>query len=744
LISLILACRDPLCVQMELGVFEFSVSYLQIITVSLVFVVSAFILVYPSKDKTSDEEHWSKHYNENDDTSNPISKIIVPPGAFVSRKEHGLSTTVWNKLSGIYRAGHNSSDSNDDDSENLVECPGLKGAFRLNDIPTWSTPVLAFVNSKSGGKKGEEVMALLKCYLNPSCQVVDLCRTRPEAVLTPGLLAVPRLILLVCGGDGTVTWVLNAVDSACAACPGAPAPPIAIYPLGTGNDLSHVLGWGASVNLSSEEHGLLGSVEGTVSELLDGQCSDVPHLLMKISSCSDGGGPGSCSCGQAGWACCHAQRRGEACVGSEELLRAPEEDELEEGDAALGLRAGAQPDRASVVVRRAELDRWRIAVTPPIGADSSARLSEFCRRQDCSLVFNNYFSVGVDAQIVYDFHQLRDRSPQHFVSQIGNKLWYGLVGGQQVLRHDCQGLPRFVALFVGDRRVELPADLEGIVFSNIASYAGGTHLWQLDDEEEEDLGAARTTERLLLEGSSAAVASALSTLETVGSEVLRYSASQLDVSDLSSGSAGTADAVVETDTEIEVEVEATPSGPTSPSGRAHSPLETRARWFVPDRMGDGVVEVLGVSGSLHLAQIKSGLALPYKLAQIDCSRRGEEVQIRLVTSRSLPMQMDGEPWLESACDMTITLVPRKAQVLLCEEVEVSECRESLTDAPTDDTYGRRGVGDRDEDSDDSSFGDWGLQSLGSDDGGDDASGFLDHPEEGFYYEDEEEEEAEEE
>ena len=46
--------------------------------------------------------------------------------------------------------------------------------------------------------------------------------------------------ILICGGDGTIGWVLRTADSL-----DLPTKPqFAILPLGTGNDLSRTLGWG--------------------------------------------------------------------------------------------------------------------------------------------------------------------------------------------------------------------------------------------------------------------------------------------------------------------------------------------------------------------------------------------------------------------------------------------------------------------------------------------------------------------
>lgn len=53
---------------------------------------------------------------------------------------------------------------------------------------------------------------------------------------------VDKLKIVVCGGDGSVGWVLSTLDHL----RWSVYPPISVIPLGTGNDLAQTLGWGAT------------------------------------------------------------------------------------------------------------------------------------------------------------------------------------------------------------------------------------------------------------------------------------------------------------------------------------------------------------------------------------------------------------------------------------------------------------------------------------------------------------------
>uniref|UniRef100_G1NW57 Diacylglycerol kinase n=1 Tax=Myotis lucifugus TaxID=59463 RepID=G1NW57_MYOLU len=126
-----------------------------------------------------------------------------------------------------------------------------------------SCPLLIFINSKSGDHQGVIFLRKFKQYLNPS-QVFDLSKGGPEAGLSM-FKNFARFRIVVCGGDGSVSWVLSLIDALglherCQ---------LAVIPLGTGNDLARVLGWGAFWNKNKSPLNILNRVEQASVRILD-------------------------------------------------------------------------------------------------------------------------------------------------------------------------------------------------------------------------------------------------------------------------------------------------------------------------------------------------------------------------------------------------------------------------------------------------------------------------------------------
>ncbi|EYU23570.1 hypothetical protein ABFS82_04G147900 [Erythranthe guttata] len=143
----------------------------------------------------------------------------------------------------------------------------VRQTYELVDLPPEARPLLVFINKKSGAQRGDSLRQRLNILLNP-VQVCELSSTQgPESGLYL-FKRVPHFRVLVCGGDGTVGWVLDAIDKQNFISP----PPVAILPAGTGNDLARVLSWGAGLGAVERQGGLctlLHDIEHAAVTILD-------------------------------------------------------------------------------------------------------------------------------------------------------------------------------------------------------------------------------------------------------------------------------------------------------------------------------------------------------------------------------------------------------------------------------------------------------------------------------------------
>jgi len=275
--------------------------------------------------------------------------------------------------------------------------------YRDDCHATVRTPLLVFVNRKSGGQRGDLLIDQFQGFL-PEYQVWEIGKNGgPEEGLR-FFAKVPNYRVLVAGGDGTAAWVLETID----ALDLSYHPPLAVLPVGTGNDLARVLGWGGGLSGG----GYAGN--GLARQLLDTAQGQIHTLDRWAVHCSSGG-----------------------------LSR--------DKGKGKGKGKGTTP--------------W-----------------------EKSLVLNNYFGIGVDAQISLNFHKKREASPHLFTSRFINKVWYASSGGKEILLQRFSAFSERVVLECDGELVKLPPGTEGVIVLNIGSYGGGVNLWGTSETEvdEED------------------------------------------------------------------------------------------------------------------------------------------------------------------------------------------------------------------------------------------------------------------
>lgn len=254
------------------------------------------------------------------------------------------------------------------------------------------SPLLVLINSRSGGNLGASLATLFCDLLTPE-QVVVIDQEGPMPTLKK-FCHVKDLRILACGGDGTIGWIMNCIDELreSGQKDGSHAfkvyPPVAILPLGTGNDLARTLGWGKSYDGSS--------VSNVLNQI---QLSSAVHL-----------------------------------------------------------------------------DRWKIKVIPQHKKRARAAPTDDTPTKEYEIIMNNYFSVGIDAQVCLDFHETRKENPDLFASQLVNRLWY-FTFGTKALVSDLEKLNDILELYVDGERIQLPPGAGGLLILNIRHYGGGADFW---------------------------------------------------------------------------------------------------------------------------------------------------------------------------------------------------------------------------------------------------------------------------
>ncbi|KAF8071142.1 DGK4 [Scenedesmus sp. PABB004] len=313
-------------------------------------------------------------------------------------------------------------------------------ADALFDRRDEEAPLIVFINARSGGRVGPELANVLARALGRS-QVFDLACHRPDTVLARiwsnfdaqeaagnarAARVRARLRILACGGDGTVAWILKAIQQLRL----QPQPPVAVMPLGTGNDLSRSFSWGAEFDWRWIKGNA--SVYSTLKRVADARVAELDCWRLRLVL------PGQ------RYAPAHTY-----------AMTAAPADPADAGAAELAALAG--------------------------GGAAAARGGE---RVLLEGLFWNYFSVGADAQAAYNFHHLRDAHPGLAAHRVANQFWYSTFSCTS--GWFCGGVPsvsRFGAVQVLQpgasawSALPVPPGVKALVLVNLQSYGGGRNIW---------------------------------------------------------------------------------------------------------------------------------------------------------------------------------------------------------------------------------------------------------------------------
>ena len=330
-------------------------------------------------------------------------------------------------------------------------------------VPAGFRPLVAFVNGRSGSQEGLVLKRQLCRVLNPR-QVFDLME--PDAPPGPqrGLAFVRAygddFTVLACGGDGTFGWVLEALRER------QLHPHVSVVPLGTGNDLARVLGWGGGFDCAN---------------------SNVATVLLAMAN------PRAVRTVQVDRWLIHAERSPATRSPSSSVVAAGSSSSGGDGDGngdgdagdpqqQLGSPVATRDDTPPLTAEEEAAERSAtaaVASATPEAETEEARADATEEKGEAGPTdrkMNNYWSIGLDAGIALDFHHQRESNPAAFNSRVVNKVKYFGIGANQLLQAD-NHLSTNVVLVVDGQRVHVPHDVHCIVVLNLPSCYGGKNLW---------------------------------------------------------------------------------------------------------------------------------------------------------------------------------------------------------------------------------------------------------------------------
>ncbi|PBC29033.1 Eye-specific diacylglycerol kinase [Apis cerana cerana] len=406
------------------------------------------------------------------------SSIIVPPSWIVKLPRKGSFKSSLRKSPRKKKSGGSSSSTSSrkksKDKDNKEQDNKDQGKlWVVKPIPTPTVkPVLVFINPKSGGNQGAKLLQKFQWLLNPR-QVFDLTQGGPKMGLEL-FKKVPNLRVLACGGDGTVGWVLSILDQIGA----SPPPAVGVLPLGTGNDLARALGWGGGY--TDEPIGkILTNIGESETVLLD-------RWQLVVERNPDAQGDDDNGKGKENLPLNVVNNYFSLGVDAHIALEFHEARETVSLNASRNkyyviLAEGRTCCRVIHISCKCLLVERDITNVNIKWGGFYMRIYVTLEKYEQYVLFDwKYLNIWENGEILGKNVSDKKAHPERFNSRLRNKMFYGQMGGKDLVRRKWKDLSEFVMLDCDGQ--DLTPKLKehrvhAIVFLNIASYGGGTHPW---------------------------------------------------------------------------------------------------------------------------------------------------------------------------------------------------------------------------------------------------------------------------
>lgn len=339
----------------------------------------------------------------------------------------------------------------------------------IHGIPNaGSKPVLVFVNPRSGGNQGAKMMQKFNWLLNPR-QVFDLIEAGGPRAALELYKEVPNLRILTIGGDGTASWILSCLDEVGM----SNKLPVAVLPLGTGNDLARALGWGSGY---TDE-----PIAKILTQVRDGEIVQLDRWNLRVERNYEVApvSPNEFSTGSVNVHGSAMEISPPSISSSQTYFNSPSlSSNLSQSSNQQQILSSTPI--STISVNDQQQSNCDIQSTTMATQQTSSNTDELASDRLPMDVINNYFSFGVDAHIALEFHTAREAHPERFNSRLRNKMFYGQAGGKDLLKRKWKDLSNFVTLYcdgqdMTSRLKELK--VHSVLFLNISSYGGGTRPW---------------------------------------------------------------------------------------------------------------------------------------------------------------------------------------------------------------------------------------------------------------------------